>query len=127
MVTITHGDGSTNVKYREDKRPLKIDAFIIDGPEREAYLQRIIKFVERESNGPQHVAKMEQANFWALVERLATITCREFSPTTNWGITKPEIRGVILFLLYAGINAGDWPTEYVTTDTTFVQYGGNQR
>lgn len=127
MVTVTHEeDGFTHVKYREDKRPLKIDVFIIDGPEHETYLQRIVKFVERESNAPQHVAKMAPEKYWPLVERLATLVCREFSPTTNWGVTKPEIRGAVLFILYAGIKAGTWPEEYEMTDKTFVQYGGER-
>lgn len=119
---VTQIDGFTYVTYREDKRPLKIAPYWIDGPESEIILSRFIKFVETTANKPEHVAKMQPDKFWALVERLSTLACREFSPTTNWGVTKPEVRGIVLFTLYGGMDNGDWPQGYTMTEGSFVQY-----
>ncbi|RED86199.1 hypothetical protein [Cohnella phaseoli] len=119
---VTHEDGFTLIEYAEGKRPLKVTAYVIDCFDRDIQLSHIVKYVEAAANAPVHVAKMEPTKFYALVERLATTVCREFSPTRNWGVTKPEIRGAVLFVLYAAIKAGKWPVEYDMTDTTFVQY-----
>lgn len=113
------------VKYAEDKRPLKITAYYIDSEEDFHRYNSIRRFVENASNAPEHVAKMSEAKFFALVELLSTLACREFSPTTNWGVTKPAVRGIVLFVLYAGIKAGKWPTRYEMTETTFVQAAGD--
>jgi hypothetical protein len=120
---IKHEEGFTIITYAEGKRPLKLAVYVIDCVEREVYLRRIVKFIEAAANTPIHISKMEQPKFFALVERLATMVCRQFSPTANWGVTKPEIRGAVLFVLYGGIAAGTWPDTYEITDTTFVQYG----
>ena len=113
------------VKYAEDKRPLKIATYVVDSDERAEYLDEITRFIERTANAPEHVANMTEAKFFALVERLATTVCYEYSPKTRWDVSKFEIRGIVLFVLYAGINAGEWPERYPMTDKTFVQAGGD--
>ncbi|MCU6709786.1 hypothetical protein M6D81_13900 [Paenibacillus sp. J5C_2022] len=116
-------EGYTYIKYAEDKRPLKICPYFVDGIEREICLGRMVRCIEEESNGPEHIAKMTEPKFFALVERLATLTCKEFSPTKNWGVTKFEVRAIVLFVLYGGLDAGRWPDAYPMTDKTFVQDG----
>ncbi|MFB6362497.1 hypothetical protein ACFCP7_00365 [Paenibacillus elgii] len=125
MITVYHEEGSTFVKYAEGKRPLKLDVYFIDSPERDAYFDTIIDFVIAAANKPAHIAKMEPAKFYALIERLSTMFCRAYSPTKNHGITKAEIRGVIYFVLNNAVKSGEWPAEYVITDRTSVQYGGD--
>lgn len=124
---IYHKEGFTYVQYAEGKRPLKLGTYFIACPESDAYLNTIIGFVTAAANKPEHIARMEPAKYWALVERLATLFCRKYSPTTNHGITKPEIRGAVYFVIQAGLQAGTWPAEYAITDKTFVQYGGDYR
>lgn len=125
MTTVSHDqDGFTYVQYADDKRPLKIGVYVIDDEDRNVYLSHLIDFVESIANAPQHIAKMEPVNYWRLVERLATMFCREFSPTANWNVSKPEIRGMVCFVLAAGVHAGHWPVDYEISDETFVQYGG---
>jgi len=119
---VTHEDGFTLIEYAEDKRPLKVGVYVIDSFDRDMQLNRIVRFIEANANAPVHIAKMEPPKFYALVERLATMVCREILPTRNWGITKPEIRGAVLFVLYEAIEAGKWPVEFETNRTTFVQY-----
>jgi hypothetical protein len=122
MSTVTHDeDGYTYIKYREDKRPLKLAVYWIDSRAAGEYLALIAGFVEGTANAPTHIEKMEPDRFWALVERLATLFCREHSPTTNHGITKPEIRGAVYFILDAAIKAGHWPEQYGISDRSFVQ------
>lgn len=123
---VSEKDGFTYIEYAEGKRPLKLAVYVIDHIEREVYLRRMLKFIEATANAPAHLAKMEKPKFFALVERLATMVCREFSPTTNWNVTKPETRGIVLFTLYSGIQAGTWPEEYEISDKTFVQFGGGR-
>jgi hypothetical protein len=114
----------TEVKYREDKQPLKLDIFWIGNDDDEAYVSEIIRFVEGTANKPQHIARMKPASYWALVERLATLFCKAYSPKKNHNIRKAEIRGVVYFTLNAAIAAGcttDWPEAYPTSAVTFVQ------
>lgn len=125
-VSISQEGHVTIVKYAEDKRPLKIVPYIARSAADRGILWEIVGFVERESNAPHHLAKMEESKFYALVERLATLACRKLSPMSNWGVTKAEIRGIVLFTLRAAIAAGTWPESYKMTDTTFVQYGGGR-
>ncbi|RED57176.1 hypothetical protein [Cohnella lupini] len=119
---VSQEDGFTYVTYHDDKRPLKLVPFFIDGIDREIIFSRILKFIECKSNAPAHLARMEPEKWWSLVERLSTLVCREFSPTANWGVTKPEIRGVVYFVMNEGVRAGAWPETYMMTQTTFVQY-----
>ncbi|WP_373230378.1 hypothetical protein [Cohnella sp.] len=121
-MTVTEEDGFTLITYREDKRPLKLALYVIDSFEREMTLNSVIEFIEREANAPSHIANMEPAKFWALVERISTLFCRAFSPTLNWGVTKPEIRGAVYFVINEGMRAGAWPDDYTMTQSTFVQY-----
>jgi hypothetical protein len=114
----------TIVKYAEDKRPLKIEPYIVRNEGDRGVLWEILTFVERESNAPHHLAKMEESKFYALVERLATLACRKFSPMAKWGVTKAEIRGIVLFTLRAAIAAGTWPDSYEVSRDTFVRFGG---
>ncbi|MDO3682163.1 hypothetical protein [Paenibacillus ehimensis] len=125
MVTVYYEDGSTFVQYAEGKRPLKFDVYLIDSPESDAYLDTIIDFVIATANKPEHIAKMEPAKYWALIERLGTMFCRAYSPTKNHGVTKAKIRSVVYFVLDNAIKAGRWPTAYVITDKTAVQFGGD--
>lgn len=125
MKVIQNEDGYTYVTYREDKRPLKLAVYVIDDVERGAYFERIESYVKQAANAPVHLANMEQPKFYALVERLATMVCREYAPTANWGVTKPEIRGAVYYVLSAAIEVGTWPDRYVTSDKTFVQVGGD--
>ncbi|GAA0134737.1 hypothetical protein YSY43_15770 [Paenibacillus sp. YSY-4.3] len=125
-VTISQENHITIIKYAENKRPLKIEPFIFHYAGDRGILSEVISFVECESNAPHHLAKMEEAKFYALVERLATMACRRFSPTANWGVTKPEIRGIVLFTLQAAVAAGTWPESYEITRTTFVRNGGSR-
>ncbi|MGG1600959.1 hypothetical protein [Paenibacillus naphthalenovorans] len=118
-------NGFTYVRYTEGKRPLKLCTYWIDSPESDAYLDTIIAFVIAAANKPVHIAKMQPVKFWQLVERLATLFCRAYSPTREKGVSKPEIRGAIYYVLNAALQAGDWPAEYVITKQTFVQYGGD--
>jgi len=123
-VTISQDKHVTIVKYAEDKRPLKIVPFIARSDADRGILWEILTFVERESNEPHHLARMSEPKFYALVERLATLACRKFSPMAQWGVTKAEIRGIVLFTLKAAIAAGTWPETYEVTSTTFVRNGG---
>jgi len=120
---VTRADGFTYITYREDKRPLKLAPYIIDSQAADAYLDTIIGYVIRAANKPHHLAKMEPAKFWALLERLATMFCKDYAPTRQHGLTKPEVRGAIYFVLLAGIQAGEWPVEFKTSSGTFVRYG----
>jgi|GEM_PF-6036106 len=124
-VTFSQGeDGYTYVLYAEGKRPLKIAVYVLGDVEYEVLFRRMIEFIQRESNAPEHLAKMTGPKFMAFVERMATLICKEYSPTKNLGITKPEIRGAVLFVLQAGLKAGRWPDEFEMTSRTFVQFGG---
>lgn len=123
-VTISQDKHVTIVKYAEDKRPLKIVPYIVRNDGDRGVLWEIILFVEANANAPHHLAKMEESKFYALVERLSTLACRKFSPMANWGVTKPEIRGIVLFTLKAAIAAGTWPDSYEITRNTFVRNGG---
>ncbi|WP_410770120.1 hypothetical protein [Fontibacillus sp. BL9] len=123
-VSISQEGHVTIVNYAEGKRPLKVAPYIARNAADRGILWEILTFVERESNEPHHLAKMEDAKFYALVERLATLACRKFSPMTKWGVTKPEIRGIVLFTLRAAVAAGTWPESYEVTRTTFVRNGG---
>lgn len=123
-VSISQEGHVTIVKYAEDKRPLKIAPYIARSAADRGILWEIINFVEANANAPHHLAKMEESKFYALIERLATLACRKFSPMANWGVTKPEIRGIVLFTLRAAIAAGTWPETYEVTSTTFVRNGG---
>jgi hypothetical protein len=118
---VKHEDGFTYITYRDDKRPLKLAVYFLRGSEDEAFLYDVVRFVRAGANAPQHLAKMEPPKLWALVERLSTLFCRSYSPTSNWGVTKPEIRGAVLFVIDAGLKAGNWPDEYEMTRKTFVQ------
>jgi hypothetical protein len=114
-------DGTITVKYDENKRPLKFTVFYV---ETELGLQRlgqIIAFVQSAANHPKHLAKMTEPKFYALIERLATMACREFRPTTNWGITKPRVRAIVHFTLTKAIEAGEWPERYVFDPDALVQ------
>ncbi|MDU2239370.1 MAG: hypothetical protein E7E23_02240 [Paenibacillus sp.] len=123
-VSISQEGHVTIVKYAEDKRPLKIEPFVIHSAQDREIVAEVIGFVERESNAPHHIAKMEEPKLWALVERLSVMACRRFSPAANWGVSKQEIRGIVLFTLKAAIAAGEWPDSYKLTDATFVLNGG---
>lgn len=123
-VSISQEGHVTIVKYAEDKRPLKIEPFVIHSAQDREIVAEVIGFVERESNAPHHIAKMEESKLWALVERLSVMACRRFSPAANWGVSKQEIRGIVLFTLKAAIAAGEWPDSYKLTDATFVLNGG---
>ncbi|MCM3272962.1 hypothetical protein [Paenibacillus elgii] len=125
MVTVYYEDGSTFVQYAEGKRPLRFVVYVINSPESDTYLDTIIDFVIATANKPEHIAKMEPGKFYALIERLATMFCRAYSPTKNHGITKAEIRAVVYFVLNNAVKAGKWPAEYVITDKTAVQFGGD--
>ncbi|MCM3497670.1 hypothetical protein M4D52_29995 [Paenibacillus lactis] len=125
-VTISHDEEFTIIKYADGKRPIKIEPFVIETLEDADILEHIIRFIQRESNSPHHIAKMEESKFYALVERLATMICYAYSPKANLGISKTKIRGIVLFTLQAAIAAGEWPESYKMTDTTFVQYGGGR-
>lgn len=120
-----HEGGYTFVRYAEDKRPLKLCVYLIDSPESDEYLGVIIDFVTITTNKPEHVAKMDPAKFWQLVERLTVMFCRAYSPMKNQGVSMPEVRGAVYFVLNAGLQAGYWPEEYATDRKTFVQYGGD--
>ncbi|MNJ63086.1 hypothetical protein D3C77_589590 [compost metagenome] len=122
-VTITQDEHITLVKYAEDKRPLKIEPFIINYEQDIRILQQMFTFIIREANEPNHLCKMEVSKYYALIERLAIKACKEFSPKQNWGLTKPEIRGIVLFTLQEAIAAGEWPDEYTITESTFVREG----
>jgi isopropylmalate/homocitrate/citramalate synthase len=126
MITVAQDEGITLITYREDKRPLKLAVYVIDSVERTVQLARVNGFVEKQANAPEHLARMEPANFWAMIERLSTLCCRVYSPTTNWGVTKPEIRAAVYFFISAAISAGSWPKEYAINEKTFVQYGGER-
>lgn len=115
-------DGFTLIKYAEDKRPLKLSVYWIDCPESEDFFQTIMGYVISNANHPKHIATMPPEKFFALVERLATMFCKEYSPTSTYGVTKPEIRGAIYFVLNAAIQAGEWPEKIEITKQTFVQY-----
>lgn len=119
-----HKEGFTYVQYADNKRSLKLNIFFIDSKERQEHLALICRFVMSEANLPKHIAKMQPDKFFALVERLSTLFCRSYSPTTNWGITKPEIRGVVYFLLNEAIRVGEWPLYCRINKTTFVQEAG---
>jgi hypothetical protein len=114
----------TIVKYAEDKRPLKIEPYIVRNDGDRGVLWEILTFVEANANAPHHLAKMEESKFYALVERLSTLACRKFSPMAQWGVTKAEIRGIVLFTLKAAIAAGTWPESYEVSQETFVRFGG---
>lgn len=122
-ISITQDENVTIVKYAEDKRPLKIEPFIINYEQDLRIVQQMIAFIMRESNEPEHVGNMEVSKYYALIERLAIKACKEFSPKQNWGVTKQEIRGIVLFTLQEAIAADRWPDEYKTTAATFVQEG----
>lgn len=123
QVEISQEERVTIIKYAEDKRPIKVEPYIVRYDGDRGILWEIINFVEANANAPHHLAKMEDAKFYALVERLATLACRKFSPMTKWGVTKPEIRGIVLFTLQAAVAAGTWPETYEVTRTTFVRNG----
>ncbi|MFD2615705.1 hypothetical protein [Paenibacillus gansuensis] len=116
-------DGFTYVTYAPNKRPLKLAVYWVTDEMSADILRQIIEFVTRMANKPVHLRNMEPPKFWALCERLATMYCRTYSPTTNYGITKPEIRAAVYFVMLAGITAGEWPEKYPVTDKTFVKYG----
>ncbi|TLS53387.1 hypothetical protein FE782_03705 [Paenibacillus antri] len=120
-------DGFTYIKYAENKRLLKLTVYWIDGVESEMFLQTIIRYVTTVANHPKHIGKLEPAKYWSLVERLATMFCKSYSPTTNYGVTKPEVRGAIYFVLQAGIKAGEWPEDFEVTPGAFVQYWEDRR
>jgi hypothetical protein len=120
-ISMTQDEHITIVKYAEDKRPLKIEPFFIECAEDEAIFKQIDTYIARVSNAPSNLAKMEESKFYALVERLSVMVCKEFSPLRNWGVTKQEIRGIVLFILQAGIAAGEWPDYYKVSTNTFVQ------
>lgn len=123
-VSISQDGHVTIVKYAEDKRPLKIVPYIVRNDGDRGVLWEILTFVEANANAPHHIAKMEESKFYALVERLATLACRKFSPMAQWGVTKAEIRGIVLFTLRAAISAGTWPESYEVSRDTFVRFGG---
>lgn len=124
-IEVRREDGFTYVTYAEGKRPLKIAVYDVAGDfSRYDNLFRMITEITQIANAPEHIKKMEPPNYYALVERLATMVCKSFSPTTNWGVTKPEVRGVVVFTLLAGMEAGRWPDEYPTGPSFFVQDNG---
>ncbi|HZG87298.1 hypothetical protein [Paenibacillus sp.] len=122
---VTHDqDGFTYIKYREDKRPLKLAVYYLrDDDDSESILDEIIGYVLHTVNKPKHLAKMEESKFFALIERTATMFCKAYSPSKRYnGLTKPEIRGAIYWIMLGGINAGDeWPDSFRITSETFVQ------
>ncbi|MDU7472108.1 MAG: hypothetical protein E7L01_01925 [Paenibacillus macerans] len=121
-VVITEDEHITIIHYAEGKRPIKIEPFVVTSAEDADILQDIIRFIHVEANSPHHIAKMEDAKFFALVELLATKICYAFSPKTEYGINKSEIRGIVLFVLQAATEAGEWLDSYHCTDRTFVQF-----
>lgn len=125
-VTISHDEQFTIIKYAEGKRPIKIEPFVIKSAEEVEILQHLIGFIRTKANAPHHIARMDESKFYALVESLAMTICRTYSPRAEWGISKFEIRGIVLFTLQAAVAAGEWPDSYKMTDTTFVQYGGGR-
>lgn len=124
-VTVTQDEHITIVKYAEDKRPLKIEPFVLECAEDKSIFKQVDSYITRVSNAPSNLAKMDESRFYALVERLSVMVCKEFSPSRNWGVTKQEIRGIVLFILQAGIAAGEWPEYYKLSTNTFVQAGAD--
>ncbi|KQN97592.1 hypothetical protein [Paenibacillus sp. Leaf72] len=126
MVTVSaNEEGYTLINYAEGKRPLKIVTYHINDEVYDGYFSEIVRFVQAEANAPSHVIQMEESKFFALAERLATVFCKAYAPTRNAGITKPEIRAAILFVLYAGIEAGHYSDKFTMTNTTLVRLGGD--
>lgn len=123
-VEITHDEQFTIVKYAEDRRTIKIEPFVIKSQDDVDILQHIIGFIQAKANAPHHIARMDESRFYALVESLSMTICRTYSPKAEWGISKFEIRAIVLFTLQAAVAAGEWPDSYPCTDSTFVQYGG---
>lgn len=123
-VTISHDEQFTIIKYAEDKRPIKIETFVIHSEDDVEILQHLIGFIRAKANAPHHIARMDESKFYALVESLSMTICGIYSPKAEWGISKFEIRAIVLFTLQAAVAAGEWPDVYPCTDTTFVQYGG---
>ncbi len=125
-VTISQDGHVTIVKYSEDKRPLKIEPFVLTNPGDYDAMWDVIFFVEANANAPHHLAKMGESKFYALVERLSVMVCRRFSPAATWGVSKAQIRGIVLFTLRAAIAAGVWPEAYEVTSETFVRNGAGK-
>ncbi|ETT38568.1 hypothetical protein C169_13197 [Paenibacillus sp. FSL R5-808] len=125
-VEITHDDRFTIIKYAEDKRPIKIEPFVIRSVEDVDALQHIIGFIQSKANAPHHIARMDESKLYALIESLSMTICGMYSPKAEWGISKFEVRAIVLFTLQAAIATGKWPDSYKMTDTTFVQYGGGR-
>lgn len=123
-VEINYVDEIMLVRYAEDKRPIKIEVFIIESDEHLDFVQRVIRFLEGKSNSPHHIAKMDDSKLFALIERMTMTICGTFSPKADWGVSKQEVRGIVLFTYQAAVAAGDWPKSYKITDTTYVQCGG---
>lgn len=119
--------GSTYVKYSEQKRPIKLDVFVVDSPEAQEFVNLILRFIMREANKLEHIAKMPPEKFIALVERLSTMFCYAYSPTKNYNVSKFEIRGAIYFFLLEAVKTGAWPETYPIRKDTFVQFGGDYR
>ncbi|MBP1905499.1 hypothetical protein J2Z32_002129 [Paenibacillus turicensis] len=124
-VTVTQDEHITVVKYADDKRPLKIEPFVLDCAEDESIFKQVDSYITRVSNAPSNLAKMDESKFYALVERLSVMVCKEFSPLRTWGVTKQGIRGIVLFILQEGIAAGEWPEYYPVSSDTFVQAGAD--
>lgn len=125
-VEINYIDEIMQVRYAENKRPIKIEVFVIESDEHLEFVQQVIRFLEDRSNAPHHIAKMDDAKLFALVERMTMAICSAFSPKANCGVSKEEVRGIVLFTYQAATVAGEWPESYKLTDTTFVQRGGDK-
>ncbi|NUU74251.1 hypothetical protein [Paenibacillus xylanilyticus] len=80
------------------KVPLKFEPYVIDSYVREDFLSVIYDHASRNIIMSTAV-KMDDARLYRLIEKTAISICKSYSPTTNYGIKKAEIRAAILALI----------------------------
>lgn len=83
------------VKYVEDKRPLKFRKFRVN-ERTEPVWDLVQEHVTNTVYAPT-LKKMEPAEMYKLLEMTAIRFCKAYSPTRDFGISKPEIRIAILY------------------------------
>jgi hypothetical protein len=77
-------------------RPLKFRSYVLDSELKEWFLDVVYEFIVTNVN-IDTITKLDNDHYCRLLEKVAIMICKAESPTTNYGITKPELRSAIRY------------------------------
>lgn len=79
-------------------RPLKFTTYVVNSENRATFLTAVEDYILDNVNAST-VAKMDHSRYYRLVEKMAILICRMYRPTSDHGITKPEVRAAVIHAL----------------------------